>query len=186
MSRVPYVYPATGTSEIGDKIRKRRGGGLNPLDGVFLNAPEVAGGYNEFIGAVRGRMSLPDDLREALALRVMALNKGAFEWKIHLPLARQAGITTAQLRAIHDTSKISKATENKDYTPLLAAAMDFCDASTCSIKVPQDVFDRLKSHMNDQQVVEVTATVGAFNMISRFIVALNVDNVADEEIPVPE
>ncbi|KAJ7870784.1 hypothetical protein B0H14DRAFT_2345526 [Mycena olivaceomarginata] len=53
--RIPYVYPAAGESEVGDRIRARRGEqGLLPIDGMLLNAPEIARGYNELIGAIRG------------------------------------------------------------------------------------------------------------------------------------
>jgi hypothetical protein len=43
LERIPPVYPPPGTSEVGDKIRARRGRrGLTPLDGALLNAPELA------------------------------------------------------------------------------------------------------------------------------------------------
>lgn len=43
LERISPVYPPPGTSEVGDKIRARRGHrGLTPLDGVLLNAPELA------------------------------------------------------------------------------------------------------------------------------------------------
>lgn len=43
LNRIPPKYPPPGTSEIGDKIRARRGPrGLTPLDGALLNAPEMA------------------------------------------------------------------------------------------------------------------------------------------------
>jgi hypothetical protein len=45
MSRIPPKYPPPGSSEVGDKIRARRGDrGLTPLDGALLNAPEMAVG----------------------------------------------------------------------------------------------------------------------------------------------
>lgn len=43
LDRLKPSYPPPGTSEIGDKIRQRRGDrGLTPLDGALLNAPEIA------------------------------------------------------------------------------------------------------------------------------------------------
>lgn len=88
LDRIPPVYPPPGTSEIGDKIRARRGHrGLTPLDGALLNAPELAvsrlslficrgetsanfdngqNGWNTHVGAVRNKNSLPGDIRELL------------------------------------------------------------------------------------------------------------------------
>lgn len=86
LSGIPPVYPSPGTSEVGDKIRVRRGKrGLTALDGALLNAPEMAvskaafprlelrtkatflqNGWNTHVGAVRNKNSLPGDIRELL------------------------------------------------------------------------------------------------------------------------
>lgn len=67
MPRVPYVYPAPGTSPIADAIRQRRGErGLTPLDGMLLNAPSIAEGWNKLLGGIRTGSTLQDDLREIM------------------------------------------------------------------------------------------------------------------------
>ncbi|KAJ7877891.1 carboxymuconolactone decarboxylase [Mycena olivaceomarginata] len=180
MPRIPYVYPAAGESEVGDRIRARRGEqGLLPIDGMLLNTPEVARGYSELVGAIRGKTGIADTLRELLALRVLALNSCLYEWKIHEPLGRAAGLTPAQISAISNTSTIMNAAASRRdvFPPLLAVAVDFCDASSIHVKVPQSVFDRLKEHLSAKEMVEVAAVVGVFHLISRFCVALDVAEV---------
>lgn len=67
MPRVPYRYPAPSTDAVADRIRQRRGArGLTPLDGMLLNAPNVADGWNTFVGGLRTRTSLRDDIRELM------------------------------------------------------------------------------------------------------------------------
>ena len=67
MPRIPYVFPEPGDSEIADRIRERRKDNkLINLDGVFLNAPAIAKGYNELVGAIRLQNSLDGALRELL------------------------------------------------------------------------------------------------------------------------
>lgn len=64
---VPPEYPVEGSCGVADAIRSRRGKeGLYPLDGVLLNAPEVASGWNGMLGAIRNRTSIPGDLRELI------------------------------------------------------------------------------------------------------------------------
>ena len=52
-----------------------------------------------------------------------------------------------------------------------------------TVNVPQDVFDNLAALLDDKQIVEVTVTVSAYNMVSRILVALNVADKADEKVP---
>lgn len=65
----------------------------------------------------------------------------------------------------------------------MAAALAYTDAMTVHVKVPQDVFDALKVHLNMQQMMEVTATVASYNMVSRVLVALDVNDMAEVEVP---
>lgn len=45
---------------------------------------------------------------------------------------------------------------------------------TIGVSVPDEVFAELKKHFSEQEVVEITATVAAYNCVSRFLVALDV------------
>ena len=42
------------------------------------------------------------------------------------------------------------------------------------VAVPDDLFAALREHLDDRQVVELAATVAAYAMVSRFLVALQV------------
>ena len=45
---------------------------------------------------------------------------------------------------------------------------------TLDVQVPDNVFAGLKDQFSEQEVVEITATVAAYNCVSRFLVALDV------------
>jgi 4-carboxymuconolactone decarboxylase len=68
---------------------------------------------------------------------------------------------------------------------VINAALAYADAMTVDIKVPQDVFDTLKAHLSDQQMMEATATIATYNMVSRVLVALDVNDMANVEVPKP-
>lgn len=59
------------------------------------------------------------------------------------------------------------------------AVIAFTDASTKDIKVPQNVFDELKKSFDEKEIIEITATVAAYNCVTRFLVALH---VGDEKL----
>ncbi|KAI5119176.1 hypothetical protein M0805_000630 [Coniferiporia weirii] len=193
MPRIPYVFPARGVSDIADRIRLRRAGEeLTLLDGMILNAPKVAEGYNSFLAAVRTSNSLPSDVRELIILRVAALNSAAYEWIQHEPLGIEAGLSSTQLAIIRDVSSAPtlssglrvRSEPSAAFSALQAAALEYTDYMTRLVAVPQDVFDVLRSNLeNDQQVFEVTATVASYNMVSRILVALDVADKASEEVP---
>ncbi|RAL64087.1 hypothetical protein DID88_003275 [Monilinia fructigena] len=41
-------------------------------------------------------------------------------------------------------------------------------------RVPEEVFEELKRWFDEKEIVELTATVAAYNCVSRFLVALDV------------
>ncbi|HVV22697.1 MAG TPA: carboxymuconolactone decarboxylase family protein [Pseudonocardiaceae bacterium] len=165
MARLDYV--ADG-SEVADRIRRRRGGHLTDLDGMLLHSPAFADGWNSLLGAIRGASSLPPDIRELAILRVAALNGATYEWAAHEPVAKDAGLTTEQIDALRADGDPAALDARQ------RATRAYTDAMTRDIAVPDEDFHALSEHFGPQQIVELTVTVGAYNMVSRFLVALAV------------
>ncbi|GAA5993767.1 hypothetical protein JCM5350_000231 [Sporobolomyces pararoseus] len=189
MPRIPYKNPAPGTSAVGDAIRQRRGArGLTPLDQTLLNAPEIANGWNTLLGAIRNRNSLPDDIRELMILRVAARNCAKFEWIHHVHVGQDAGLTPQQLTIIRDLhTPLPLPSSPAPLSAFQAAALRFADASTFNVTVPQSRLDELKEYLkDDQQLLECSAVVATYNMVSRFLVSLDVGDLASATVPLPE
>jgi alkylhydroperoxidase family enzyme len=64
-----------------------------------------------------------------------------------------------------------------------AAVLTYTDAMTLNVTVPDAVFARLKESFNEREVVEITATIAAYNCVSRFLVALDVGERNAQEGP---
>ena len=56
----------------------------------------------------------------------------------------------------------------------------YTDAMTIAIKVSKEIFDRLQRSFGEGEIVEITATVAAYNCVSRFLVALDVGETSDK------
>jgi AhpD family alkylhydroperoxidase len=166
----PRLPEAADEGPTADLIRVRRGGRLSTLDRLLLHSPPVAEGWNAMLGALRSGTTLPADLRELVVLRVAVLNDAAFEWAAHEPIGRRAGLTGRQLHALRQPD----ATAEPVWTPVQAAVLAFTDASTRAVAVPGTVFAGVREHLDDRQVVELTAVVAGYAMVSRFLVALEV------------
>lgn len=64
-------------------------------------------------------------------------------------------------------------------SPAEWAAVSFALASTEHAEgVPQDVFDAMREHWSEAQVVEIAAVVGVFNFTNRFANSLGIERTA--------
>lgn len=142
---------------------------------------------NSLLGAIRTRTSLPASLRELAICRVAVLNAAQFEWDEHVPLLREAlvaaGRTTAAaedvVRAVLQAEVSTDGDGGAVAVPGLdereAAVLAYTDIMTRRVRVGEGVFGRARGAVGDDGVmVELTATVAAYNMVSRFLVALDV------------
>jgi AhpD family alkylhydroperoxidase len=159
---------APGDGPVAERMAARRGGRLSTLDRLLLHSPPVAEGWNALLGALRGGTTVRADLRELVILRIAVLNRAPFEWVSHEPIGRRAGLTDRQLAALR--------TEEPEpvWSPVQAAVLAFTDAATRAVDVPDDVFAAVREHLDERQVVELTALVAGYAMVSRFLVALRV------------
>jgi len=198
MPRLSLCCPKPGESQIADQIRQRRyPRDLIALDSILLHNPLIASGWNSLLGAIRSDSSLPGDFRELLILRVAALNSAPYEWIQHEKVGRAAGLTTPQLMRIRDTIKPLTNTLDDSHTKLSdlhLAGLAFTDSLTSAIQVRDLTFNKLKNEFerlsNEQDQVEkmmldATATVSGYNMVSRMLVGLEIGDDRDHSVDLP-
>ncbi|KAI5369121.1 hypothetical protein J4E82_010114 [Alternaria postmessia] len=157
------------------RVRQRRGEkGLIALDRTLLHAPPVADGWNSFLGSIRTKTSLQTAIRETAICRVAVLNKAWYEWESHSPILESAtDVTQDQVRAVLESA--AREPLDEILGPRLSAVLAYTDAMTLDVRVPDAVFEKLKeAGFSDKEVVEITATIAAYNCVSRFLVALDV------------
>jgi alkylhydroperoxidase family enzyme len=51
----------------------------------------------------------------------------------------------------------------------------YTDAMTLQVQVPQPLFDALRARLSERELVELTAIVASYNMVSRFLEALQIE-----------
>ncbi|MFG2430411.1 carboxymuconolactone decarboxylase family protein [Streptomyces sp. NPDC048590] len=149
---------------------RRPGGELIGIDRVLLKSFPLATGWNGLLGRVRAEFDLSLEYRELVMLRVAVLNKADFEWGVHYPAYLQAGGTDDKCEALKEPNAAVSALFNKEERALLTLT----DQSTKQVEVDAEVIEELKRLFGEQQTVEAVATVAAYNMVSRFLVALAV------------
>ena len=162
---------AARNAELVAAIEARRGGALYNLDRMLLWSEPLARGWNTYLRALRQEISLSPFMRE-LAICVVARLTGAeYEYHHHAPELKKAGATDTQLGALADPDA---AAASDHFDKLQRAVIRFAIASTRNVKVPNSIFDELKQRMSATEIVELVAVTAAYNMVARFLVALQV------------
>ena len=145
---------------------RRPGGELIGIDRILLKSFPLATGWNELMVRVRQQFSLSLEYRELIMLRVASLNKAEFEWNVHYPAYLDAGGTAEKAEAL----RLSSAPHIFNDTETLL--IHLADQSTRNVVVEENIIGALKSLLGEKETVEAVATVAAYNMVSRFLVAL--------------
>jgi alkylhydroperoxidase family enzyme len=170
MPRIPYVDPKQHP-ELADLVKQiaaERGGRASELYTMLLNSPTVCAGWLHLLTALRHQITIPGVHREAVIVRIAILNNAPYEYKSHAKIAVQEGMTQAQIDALPTWQ------ESDQFDPQLRAVLAYCDAMTRDIRVPDAVFSAVRAIYDEKQMIELTALIGAYNMVSRFLETLKV------------
>jgi alkylhydroperoxidase family enzyme len=169
MARIPYPdLDRPDIAPVAERIKAERGRVIN-LYRMLLHSPPVADGWRQFLTAIRQQCTLEGRIRELAILRIAVSNRAEYEYRAHVPFALKEGLTQAQLDSLRDGRvALFDARER--------AVLDYTDAMTRNVQVPNPVFAAIRGHFNDREIVELTATIAAYNLVSRFLEALQIDH----------
>ena len=160
-------------AELVAAIRKRRGGQFINLDRMLLHSVPIAEGWNHFIGEIRNNLSLDPKLRELAMCGVAVLNGAEYEFFHHAPPFKKAGGTEEQVQALR---LIGQANFPKSlFTQVENDAADLTFQMTRNIKVDPELMKRLQKALGSKDTVELVTVIAAYNMVSRFLIALDVN-----------
>ncbi len=165
MPRVPL--PDERGEPLVERIVAERGG-LLELYHVLLHSPPVAAGWLDYLTSIRRNTGLDGAIRELVIMRIAFVNRAPYEAAQHAPIARAEGLSEAQIEAIASWADAAC------FDARERAVLAYTDAMTSSVQVPDDTFAAVGAHFDSRELVELTATIAAYNMVSRFLEALEI------------
>jgi alkylhydroperoxidase family enzyme len=168
MARIPYP-DASRYEPLVARIKRERGGNLLNLYHMLLHSPPLAEGWLTFFSAVRQATDLPGRYRELAILRIAVVNGADYEFNAHAPIALDEGIVQAVLDDLR-AKRMPDALEDAD-----RAVLAYTDSMTRDVHVPDNVFARVREHLSEREVVELTASIAGYTCVSRFLEALRID-----------
>ena len=167
MARIPYADLSNPEAQpLVARIVAERGDVLH-LYRMLLHSPPVATGWLTYLTAIRQQCKLSGALRELVIMRVAMVNGAPYEADQHRPIALREGVSVQQLDALSDWTQ-----HRAVFDETQQAVLAYTDAMTRDIHVPDDVAAAVRAKFDHRMLVELTATIAAYNMVSRFLEAM--------------
>jgi alkylhydroperoxidase family enzyme len=154
--------------EIYDKIEEGGARVLN-LYRALAHSPNVLHNFTRLGNSLLSRAELSPRLRELVILRIARLTGSEYEWAQHYPVALEVGVTHEQTEAISHWSDSTKFSDEE------RAVLQYADEVAQNIEVKDEIFEQLQQYLNEQCIVELTASIGYWGMVARFLVPLQID-----------
>ena len=171
--RIPYQpLDLKEPADLVNAIRQRRGGELIELDRLLLYSQPLAEGWNHFVGNIRNEFSVSHKLRELAMCTVAIVNRAEYEFTHHAPIYIKAGGSAEKAQALRQLDTALCNTDLFEQEEILTIAL--ANQMTRDIHVDDALFAQCRKTFPDAELVELIATIAAYNMVSRFLVALNV------------
>ena len=138
---------------------------------MLLHSPALAAGWNAYLRAVRSELSLDPLLRELAMCAVASLNGAEYEFIHHAPEFVAAGGTQAQVDALRRPESAGLDL----FDARSAVALQLTIEMTRQVHVADETITAVRSALGETATVELVAVIAAYNMVSRFLVALGVE-----------
>jgi AhpD family alkylhydroperoxidase len=142
--------------------RRQFGRMMDPVS-VYAHAPALLAGYGAFEQATARQHRVPERLKALGETRAAAVVSCEFCVDIASHIARQAGITEAQLLAM------PRYRESEEFDELEKLVLDYATAiSRTPTETTDELFAALRKHFDERQLVELTNVIALENMRARF------------------
>ncbi len=166
MARVPYLEVSDLAAEDQDLLKRPIA-----LFKALVNSPKAARAFSGLGGYIRYGSKLDPRLRELAILQVGWLARSPYEWSHHVKLGYDFGVTDADVQAlIDDTAGKPTGLDTLSRTVLRAAR-----EMTAEGAMAAETFAELQAALGNEQVVDLTLTIGFYNAVVRVLATLEID-----------
>jgi alkylhydroperoxidase family enzyme len=127
---------------------------------MLARHPALAQAFNTFNGHVLFATTLSARQRELLILRVAAVRQAAYEWRQHVVLAHDAGITADEV------ARIAEGAGATGWSHFERALISAVDELLSDAKVTDETWEVLAAVLEVEQLMDVVFTVGAYDLLA--------------------
>lgn len=134
---------------------------------VMAHRPEVLAAFARLLSVTMGPGLVEQDNKWKVAYKVSKLNKCTYCVGVVEGMLKKLGVSEEDMKYVLEGIDKMKPDEK--------AAVRYAEAVTeNAVEVPDEIYEELKKHYEEAQIVELTAAIGLFNYVNRFNDALGV------------
>lgn len=177
----PRVTPITRREQVPeqhraifDAVSEGRGSVRGPFS-ILMHSPVLCRRMLDVSDQLRFKSAVKADLKE-LAIIATAREKDCpYVWAAHAPAARKAGASDAAVTAVRDRGDLASASSAE------RDVVDYARQLLRTNAVAQPVFDRLRAQYGVTWLVELTALIGHYGIVTGILNAFEVAPAPDAE-----
>lgn len=162
-----------------DKVMAQRGRVRGPFN-VLLHAPEIGEPLTDIVEHYHGQTRVPKNVKELAILTIARHYTAQYEWLVHEPGARKAGVPDAVIEAIRHRREPPFA------DPKEACAYAMVNELVANKKIAAATYARAVELFGEPAVVELVTQIGFYIAIAVLLVSFEVDVPADEKVPLAD
>ena len=136
---------------------------------VMGHCPHIGLNFQRLGNSILRGEELSAKLRELAILRVGNLTQSEYEFTKHTVIAWRSGISQKQIDDISDWATSTGFNDEE------RAVLGYTDEVAQDVRVKDETFAKLKSFLSEHAIVELTTVIGYYGMVSRILVALEVE-----------
>lgn len=170
MARIPYVDPASDATP--PAVREAMAGLAVPLN-IFKLVAHASTNFRPFLrfgGTILGKQALSGKLRELAILRVAKLSGAEYEWVQHVPIARAAGASEAQVAALDRGDAEAPCFDETE-----RLLLRFTDEVVRDVGASEATFRALAAKLSHRELVELVLAIGFYMTVARVMETFAID-----------
>ena len=137
--------------------------------GVLARHPVLTSAYHTFNGHILFSSTLSPRQRELLVLRVAAVRGAEYEWAQHSILGGDAGLEPDEI------ARVAEGPEADGWSTFDRALLAAVDELLATAKVSHGTWQVLAAELEEQQLMDLVFTVGAYDMLAMALLSFGVE-----------